>query len=249
MKKINKTELTEILNKRFDNNYLYTGLKSVDDYETADLFLHEAEDNYYLIIKRENFFLADAFINKKNPKLTLPGTIILEYVFKRVNEEFIDIIKSLGFHEIMTRKLMRTSAGGEILPFAVLDKSFLEEVLCEIKSNFDMYYGSIPGETELSKRFDNGEVIGLTDGKNLIGFVEFSETQRALRIEHIAVCRKYRGLGKSKDLIKSLFGVAKTKNIPFIELFVNANNEIAKNLYKKMGFKEDKLETIVFRRN
>ncbi|MCI6610626.1 MAG: GNAT family N-acetyltransferase [Ezakiella sp.] len=249
MKEINKTELIEILNKRFDNNYLCTGLKSVADYEIADLFLHETEDNYYLIKKRDDFFLADAFINKKNPKLTLLGTIILEYAFKRKKKEFIDIIKSLGFQEIMTRKLMRTSANGENLPFTILNKSFLGEVLCEIKASFDMYYGSIPAETELSKRFNNGEVIGLLDGENLMGFVEFSQTQSSLRIEHIAVCEKYRGLGKSKDLIKSLFGVAKAKNIPFVELFVNANNDIARKLYEKMGFKEDKLETIVFRRD
>lgn len=252
MKAITKDELVQLLSLRFNRDYLCSSLKGPEDYQAImdDLYLHSLCENYYLLHKKKGFYAVDLFINRHHPRPPkIEGILVVEYAYKRLDPANIDLIESLGFGEIMRRRSMTARVGETSTSYTILNPSFMEEVMAEIRENFDPHYGSIPSELELKKRFDHSEVIGALEDGKLLGFVEFSKSSRSLHIEHISVKKDYRGQGLGKRLIEDLFAYGQDLGIGSVELFVNSGNKVAQAMYREMGFKENKLESIVFRRD
>jgi ribosomal-protein-alanine N-acetyltransferase len=60
-------------------------------------------------------------------------------------------------------------------------------------------------------------------------------------ITNIAVHPDYRGQKIGERLVQTLIGTAKENNVANITLEVRASNEVARNLYRKLGFEDSGL--------
>lgn len=72
----------------------------------------------------------------------------------------------------------------------------------------------------------------------VIGYLEYLLMYDRMEIENIFVLEKYRGQGIGNQLMAYLVSVAIENRVINITLEVRENNEVAKNLYKKFGFRE-----------
>ncbi len=78
------------------------------------------------------------------------------------------------------------------------------------------------------------------EGK-VIAYAIAAKEGKRLHLLNFAVHPSYRGMGLGKLLLDRIIRLAKMKNLKEVYLEVEHDNEIAKNLYKKMGFKEVKV--------
>lgn len=246
MKKVEAKDLKEILNKRFDRDYFTTSMKSLNDYENIDnLYLYESEENYLILQKREGFYLADLFINRKKPLISLNEDIVVEYPYRRLKKEDEELLADLNFKEIVSRQKLKSTINCNT-EYNIIDESFLDEVYSLIIKNYDKYYGCIPNKAELLNRFKNEEIIAIIKDDSVAGFVEFSEN-KSFKIEHLIINDSFRGQGLAKNLIEQLLGYGHKNNKDII-LFVNDNNIAAQKLYESMGFVKDNVKAKVYRR-
>ena len=77
----------------------------------------------------------------------------------------------------------------------------------------------------------------IEDGK-IIGYVKYLVMYDKMEIENIFVEEQYRGKGIGTKLMSYLISKAIEKQVVNITLEVRISNEIARNLYKKFGFRE-----------
>ena len=73
---------------------------------------------------------------------------------------------------------------------------------------------------------------------NSVGFLEYSLIYDRIEIDNIKVNSEYRGMGIGTKLMAHLVSLAIEYHVDNITLEVRVSNEIARNLYKKFGFKE-----------
>jgi len=101
-----------------------------------------------------------------------------------------------------------------------------------------MYY------IELYQFFPDSFYVATVNNK-VIGFIVGLVTvEKVGRIFSLAVLKNYRSNGIGKALLKKIIDVLEKKGVKKIRLEVREDNEIAKNLYKSMNFKE--VDTIPF---
>lgn len=93
--------------------------------------------------------------------------------------------------------------------------------------------------------WNEGKLIGIVacyfnDLLNLRGF-----------ITHVSVTKEHKGMGISKELLKMCINYGEAKGYRYIDLEVDKKNNIAYQLYKKVGFNEYevKLESVIMRLN
>lgn len=254
MKKINKIEdLDEILKKRFDLKYFITSMKAKSDYEKNldNLYLLEDRENYFILLKRDGFYIADGFLLRdESIELNLNEDLVLEYTFKIFDEKGVEILKSLGFKEALNRTQMELKIEEDFPEeIKLLDESYLNEVHDEIVSSFDKYYGCIPTIEELRSSIKNEEILGIVEENNLKGFIEFKKgSKKSVIINHISVLKEYRRLGIGKKLIEKLCSYAIKIGYNRVGLFVNEDNKEAISFYKSLGFVEKNIKSIIYRR-
>ena len=71
-----------------------------------------------------------------------------------------------------------------------------------------------------------------------VGYLEYSLIYDRMEIDNIKVLEEYRGQGIGTKLMAHLVGLAIEYRVENITLEVRVSNEIARNLYKKFGFRE-----------
>lgn len=247
-------ELKLALNNRYRSEYISTSVKNISQYERmiGDIYLHEDGDDLYILTKKNSFFTVDLLLKRdRDHSLDLVKNLVLEYAYKRKENEKVELIKSLGFKEVATRTLMSS----EVVESEALNPTFLGpvwslKILAEISHNYNYYYGCIPSTTEIINRIANEEVIGIIEDKKLLGFVEIEKKRgKVVGIRHIVVMKEFRRQGIGKKLIRNLYGYAINMGYNRIELFVNDDNLGAKALYGSMGFTNSGAKSIIFRRD
>lgn len=72
-----------------------------------------------------------------------------------------------------------------------------------------------------------------------VGYLSFWTLDDEIHIGNIAVLKEHRGKGIGKALLKFLLNLSKKRKIGKITLEVRAQNTVAINLYKSMGFVEE----------
>lgn len=88
---------------------------------------------------------------------------------------------------------------------------------------------------ELSPFAKNIEYV--QDGE-VIGTLKYSLIYDRIEIDSIEVKKEYRGRGIGTKLMSYLVSLAIEKRVVNITLEVRVSNEIARDLYKKFGFRE-----------
>ena len=77
----------------------------------------------------------------------------------------------------------------------------------------------------------------IEEGK-VVGVLKYSLIYERMEIDNIEVAPAYRGKGIGTKLMSYLVSLAIEKRVVNITLEVRISNEVAKNLYKKFGFRE-----------
>lgn len=79
---------------------------------------------------------------------------------------------------------------------------------------------------------DDGVIIGLAAGytENLVGDMAF--------VACVAVKRSHRGEGIATALVKEFFEICKSKDIPAVHVYTEADNFGAQKMYRSLGFRE-----------
>ena len=75
-------------------------------------------------------------------------------------------------------------------------------------------------------------------GELSVGYLEYSFIYDRMEIDNIKVLEEYRGQGIGTKLMDYLVKLAIEYKVENITLEVRVSNEIARNLYKKFGFRE-----------
>jgi ribosomal-protein-alanine N-acetyltransferase len=71
-----------------------------------------------------------------------------------------------------------------------------------------------------------------------VGYLEYSLIYDRMEIDNIKVLEEYRGQGIGTKLMAYLVSLAIDYKVDNITLEVRVSNDIARNLYKKFGFRE-----------
>ena len=80
--------------------------------------------------------------------------------------------------------------------------------------------------------------IEYTENNQLLGYLEYSLIYDRIEIDNVQVNIESRGQGIGTKLMAYLVNEAINLRVINITLEVRVSNEIAKNLYKKFGFRE-----------
>lgn len=93
---------------------------------------------------------------------------------------------------------------------------------------------------EVEKNITNpfSKMIEYIEDGNVIGTLSYSLIYDRMEIDNIEVEKIYRGKGIGTKLMSYLIALAIEKRVVNITLEVRVSNEIARNLYKKFGFRE-----------
>ena len=71
-----------------------------------------------------------------------------------------------------------------------------------------------------------------------LGYLEYSLIYDRMEIDNIEVLEEHRNKGIGSKLIAHLISIAISYHVVNITLEVRVSNEVARNLYKKYGFRE-----------
>lgn len=80
--------------------------------------------------------------------------------------------------------------------------------------------------------------IEYIDNNKCIGYLEYSLIYDRIEIDNFMVLEEYRCKGIGTKLMAYLISIAINLRVVNITLEVRISNEIARNLYKKFGFRE-----------
>lgn len=86
--------------------------------------------------------------------------------------------------------------------------------------------------------FENGAVFLLLDSE-YVGYGQLIIEDNQAFIVNIGILNKFRGKGLGKKLVQYLLNIAKENGYTTAYLKVNLNNNIARNLYESIGFKNE----------
>ena len=89
----------------------------------------------------------------------------------------------------------------------------------------------------LEKKSDFFKTFILEDKEEIIGIIQFWHLFDEAEITILAVKKEFQRQGYGKILLEKTFEYLKTKNVRFVYLEVAVDNQPAKKLYKKLGFK------------
>ena len=79
-------------------------------------------------------------------------------------------------------------------------------------------------------------VLAVDEKDNIVGFCGMSMVIDAVQITNVAVLPEVRGLGIGEGLMCEAMRVAKDAQMETMSLEVRVSNEVAQNLYRKLGF-------------
>ena len=93
-------------------------------------------------------------------------------------------------------------------------------------------------EVELTKSNPFARKIEYVEGENVLGYLDYSLIYDRLEIDNIYVLEEERSKGIATKMMAYLVGLAIDLRVINITLEVRISNEVARNLYKKFGFRE-----------
>lgn len=79
-------------------------------------------------------------------------------------------------------------------------------------------------------------ILAIDENQKVIGFCGVWLVIDAAQITNVAVVESARGRGIGESLMREAMKIAKETNMDTMSLEVRVTNEIAKNLYRKLGF-------------
>lgn len=121
----------------------------------------------------------------------------------------------------------------EISDMTISDFEIISPVL---SSDYDDFWSPETLNSELANK-NSHYIVAKLDGE-ILGFAGIWKSVDDIHITDIVVKKSYRGNGIGSFLLQKLIELTKKLEFSELTLEVNANNEIARKLYLKFGFKE-----------
>lgn len=201
--------------------------------------------------KTDYFLLTDEISNIVVPDLDKP--MVTSLVTRRGDNisQKVEIIKNLGFKEYMKHIRMRLWEENytEEKPVYIVKLAKLEmlkEIQDILLQQFDVYTEDIPNEKQIKDYIEKGNILVSVSEKNEItGIIVYTCMDDICEILFYTVKEEYRGKGISYSLWVAVKKMLLAKAKGYL-LWVRKENKIAKNLYKKLGFKEDERIVLEF---
>ncbi|MFC7687595.1 ribosomal protein S18-alanine N-acetyltransferase [Ureibacillus sp. GCM10028918] len=81
-------------------------------------------------------------------------------------------------------------------------------------------------------------VVAENDDKEILGFCGMWLVFDSAQITNVAVVELARGLGIGEGLMKEAIRIAKERDVDVMSLEVRVSNNVAQNLYRKLGFQD-----------
>ena len=93
---------------------------------------------------------------------------------------------------------------------------------------------------ELEHLDDNpfSRYVEYVENNNVVGKMKYSIIYDRMELDDILVLEEYRNKGIGNKLMSYLISIAINEKVVNITLEVRISNEIARNMYKKFGFRE-----------
>jgi len=85
---------------------------------------------------------------------------------------------------------------------------------------------------------DNNKLLIYKSDDKIVGYIFAKKIEKGILIDGLYVEKPYRNNGIATDLINYVVKISKENNIKYIDINVMYENELAKNLYKQLGFNE-----------
>ncbi len=136
----------------------------------------------------------------------------------------------------------------KIIDLKPIDKIAIQAHECHVKWRPDIFEhtDSIINEEELAKMIENKEIFVAKLDEKIVGYILLSSREgkkngykfrKELDIDAMGVDEAYRNQGIGFGLLEYVKKYAEENNYTDLRLTVNEENENAKHLYEKVGFK------------
>jgi ribosomal-protein-alanine N-acetyltransferase len=134
------------------------------------------------------------------------------------------------------KAMMVTTAKGIVIKIRNFEMSDIRRVMeIEEESFLD---GDAGLYLELYEEWPEGFLVAEKDDE-ILGFVVLVLTPEGEgRVFALAVDSRYRGRGVGRALLKTAFNVLRKRKIGYVQLEVRVSNQIARRLYRSVGFME-----------
>jgi ribosomal protein S18 acetylase RimI-like enzyme len=86
------------------------------------------------------------------------------------------------------------------------------------------------------------QYVFFTNESSCLGTIYHNGKAKIMVIDNVKVEKEYRKQGIGTNMIQYVINFAKRQGVDSVELLVNEDNEIAKKLYSKLGFKKSNKE-------
>ena len=258
----------ELMLEIFDKNNVFLNIKenwvilvNYGDFNKLYFYILDSisEDEFEKIIyeinnliKEENVFVVAEYVNKDEKeniyinnllkKLNMDFFIRRERMAYKYSEDYNDYI------EVFEDNYKNIKNQNKVF-IEVANENDLKGILYLLENAFDPYSSLIPSEDELREIIKNNDIFvarSVNDPNSLLGFIEFKEERRKNYLAHAVVDEKYRGMSIGKILVEFYLLNGSLKNEKDSYLWVQSNNDIAKNMYEKYKFKYEEIYANVY---
>ena len=117
-----------------------------------------------------------------------------------------------------------------------MNETHLEDIALLEKQCFSVPWTAKMLEAELEK--ENSRFFVAITKNEVSGYIGANNVLGEVYVNNIAVFYNYRGFGIGKALLSHLIAVSVEEKCDMVTLEVRVSNESARNLYKKLNFKE-----------
>lgn len=198
----------------------------------------------FFIEDRSKFYNVFYFIKKglgglSEVEIPKDKSLIIDYVYRDLDEEETNIIQGLGF-EAYTRRISLSldldnfGDGGQ---YSFASEEDLDAIFSLQEGSIDPYTGNALSKKDLAGEIRKRKVLVLYEGGELAGFIRIKERGRDLELDNIVVADTFRGGGRAGRLINGLIRLGKERDHKKINLWVRDGNIPAMGLYEKFNFK------------
>jgi len=191
--------------------------------------------------KKSDDLLKDLFNKRKQKEINVAVYVHNPQVLFHKMPDKLQMDPSIS-HRLSLSKYQPLKRRNKSVIIRLLSKDDVDEVN-QIYSKFGMY--KIDYETAVKNQYSkavnyfvaekDGKVLGVVIGVDHVEL--FNSPEKGSSLWGLAVMPNLQGVGVGKLLIDYIVSYYKTKELNYIDLYVDYYNKKAMNLYKKLGFK------------
>ena len=242
MKKITDyKEVSPLVLKYFKRGVITNNFLTAEDYKSEiaeDRLFYDCGEEYLCIyVKRDGFY--QLYFHALSEDVLFPE--IKEKIVCDISGYEGKILKENGFCGLIERVRLEKVAEAEGESFEKATMEDAEEIYELMNNCFDKFTGYVPNLTQIKSECERGLFYKIEKENKIAGILRSGKSGKVSQIKHLCVSDDFRGEGIGKRLCAE-FLKEKSKVI----VWTGKENILALNLYKSLGFTEDKVTSTVY---